>query len=119
MVGPIASTEVVGEWSLLVTSDPESENRVTFKGKDGSDRLNLPLRVTAQPNGRLACNLDGQAADCRIRNGDLIVVSSEGGIRLTYTLTDRARDGFRGTAAMRVRLMPIGGSIGAVRMVRR
>ncbi|WP_336966617.1 hypothetical protein [Brevundimonas aurantiaca] len=117
--GPIGAADVVGEWSLSVTPAPDSESRITFKGKDGSERLNFPLRITAQPRGRLACVLDGESADCRIRNGDLIVVYSGGGVRLIYTLTDRARDGFRGSAAMRVRLLPVGGRIGDVRMVRR
>jgi hypothetical protein len=117
--GPIGAADVVGEWSLSVTPAPDSESRITFKGKDGSERLNFPLRITAQPRGRLACVLDGESAECRIRNGDLIVVYSGGGVRLIYTLTDRARDGFRGSAAMRVRLLPVGGRIGDVRMVRR
>jgi len=117
--GPIGAAVVVGEWSLSVTPAPDSESRITFKGKDGSERLNFPLRITAQPRGRLACVLDGESAECRIRNGDLIVVYSGGGVRLIYTLTDRARDGFRGSAAMRVRLLPVGGRIGDVRMVRR
>ena len=117
--GPIGAADVVGEWSLLVTPAPDTENRITFKGKDGNERLNFPLRITAQPRGRLACVLDGESAECRIRNGDLIVVYSGGGVRLIYTLTDRARDGFRGSAAMRVRLLPVGGRIGDVRMVRR
>ena len=117
--GPIGAADVVGEWSLSVTPAPDSESRITFKGKDGSERLNFPLRITAQPRGRLACVLHGESAECRIRNGDLIVVYSGGGVRLIYTLTDRARDGFRGSAAMRVRLLPVGGRIGDVRMVRR
>lgn len=117
--GPISGAEVVGDWALVVTPVDSPDRRVTFKAKDGSSRLDFPLTITAQTNGRLACVVDGATGDCRIREGRLVVVSSGGGVRMIYTLTDRARGGFSGGASMRVRLLPIGGDIGSVVMTRR
>jgi len=116
---PITSAEVVGDWSLVVTPVDGPDRRVTFKAKDGSSRLDFPLSITAQANGRLACVVDGGPGDCRIRQGRLVVVSSGGGVRMIYTLADRTRGGFSGGAGMRVRLVPIGGDIGSVVMTRR
>ena len=116
---PIASREVVGEWRLAITPADREDVSITFKARDGGQKLDFPLTVMAQPNGRLACVLDGDPAECRIRDGKLLVVMAEDGFRMIFTLTDRTRDGFRGAASMRVRLLPIGGQIGAVTMARR
>ena len=43
-------------------------------------------------------------------------LAGQDGFRMTFTLTDRTRGGFSGAASMRVRLLPIGGPIGAVTM---
>jgi hypothetical protein len=63
--------------------------------------------------------LKDDPANCRIRDGRLIVASAGGGVRMTYTLTDRSGGGFRGDVNLRVRLLPIGGYIGSVVMARR
>lgn len=116
---PITSREVVGDWRLAVTPSERQDVSITFKARDGGQKLDFPLTVVAQANGRLACVLDGEPAECRIRDGKLVVVMAEDGFRMIFTLTDRTRDGFRGAASMRVRLLPIGGQIGAVTMARR
>ena len=116
---PITNRDVAGEWRLVVTPARDQGRRITFKSSDGREQLDLPLTVTAQPNGRLACVADGNPAECRIRDGDLVIISSEEGVRMTFTLTDRTRAGFSGTASLRVRLLPIGGPIGSVVMTRR
>ena len=116
---PITSREVVGEWRLAITPAEREDVSIPVKARDGGQRLDFPLTVAAQANGRLACVLDGEPAECRIRDGRLVVVMAQDGFRMIFTLTDRTRDGFRGAASMRVRLLPIGGPIGAVTMARR
>ena len=116
---PITNSDVAGEWRLVVTPARDQGRRISFKSSDGREQLDFPLTVTAQPNGRLSCVAAGNPAECRIRDGDLVVVSGGGGVRMTFTLTDRTRGGFSGTASLRVRLLPIGGPIGSVNMVRR
>lgn len=116
---PITNRDVAGEWRLVVMPARDQGRRITFKSSDGREQLDFPLTVTAQPNGRLSCVADGSPAECRIRDGDLIIISSEEGVRMTFTLTDRTRAGFSGTASLRVRLLPIGGPIGSVVMTRR
>lgn len=113
---PLTSQEVVGDWRLAVTPAERQDVSITFKARDGGQRLDFPLTVAAQANGRLACVLDGEPADCRIRDGKLVVVMAQDGFRMTFTLTDRTRGGFSGAASMRLRLLPIGGPIGAVTM---
>ena len=116
---PITGREVVGEWRLAITPAERQDLSITFKARDGGQRLDFPLTVAAQANGRLACVLDDEPAECRIRDGKLVVVMAQDGFRMIFTLTDRTRDGFRGAASMRVRLLPISGPIGAVTMARR
>lgn len=60
-------------------------------------------------------------APCRIERGAFVAVmpTRSGGGRLTFTLTDRMREGFRGAARVSVRFLPIGGHIGSVVMMRR
>ena len=45
----------------------------------------FPLTVAAQTNGRLACVLDGEPAECRIRDGRLVVVLAQDGFRMIFT----------------------------------
>ena len=116
---PINSAEVVGEWTLAITPAERQDMRITFKAKDGSQRLEFPLMIAAQPNGRLTCAVEGRHAECRIRDGGLVVISGDNGVRMTFTLTSRTRAGFSGGFGMSVRLLPIGGHIGAVNMTRR
>ena len=116
---PIANSDVIGEWRLAVTPVERQDLRITFKSRDGDQKLDFPLTISTQANGGLTCVLSGDPAECRIRDGKLVVVSAGNGVRMTYTLTDRTRAGFSGGASLRVRLLPIGGHIGAVTMARR
>lgn len=116
---PINHREVVGEWTLAITPAQRQDMSITFKAKDGSQRLEFPLAIASQANGRLICAVDGRPAECRIRDGGLVVVSGDSGVRMTFTLTDRTRAGFSGGVGMRVRLLPISGHIGSVNMTRR
>ena len=115
---PITSGEVAGDWMLKITPAERQDLSISFESKSGN-QLDFPLTVTPQPRGRLSCVLDGDPADCRIRDGKLVVVMASGGVRMTFTLTGRSRGGFQGDASLRVRLLPIGGHIGAVTMARR
>lgn len=116
---PITNRDVVGSWTLAITPAERQDLSITFKSKDGRQQLDFPLTVTAQTNGRLSCVVDGDPAECRVRDGKLVVVVAENGVRMTFTLTDRTQAGFRGAASLRVRLLPIGGPIGVVNMARR
>lgn len=116
---PITNGEVVGEWAPVITPAQRQDLRITFESKDGSQQLDFPLTITTQANGRLTCIVSGDPAECRIRDGRLVVISAGGGVRMTFTLVNRTRGGFSGTAGMRIRLLPIGGDIGSVNMTRR
>jgi hypothetical protein len=116
---PISPPDVVGEWTLMITPAERQDLSIKFQSKDGRQQLDFPLTISTQANGRLTCVLSGDPAECRIRDGKLVVVSAGNGVRMTYTLTDRTRAGFSGGASLRVRLLPIGGHIGAVTMARR
>lgn len=116
---PIANSDVIGEWRLAVTPVERQDLRITFKSRDGDQKLDFPLTITGQAGGPLACVIDGDPGQCRIRDGKLTVVMAGGGPRMTFTLTDRTRGGFSGSASIRVRMLPIGGQIGSVTMVRR
>ncbi|WP_122465044.1 hypothetical protein [Brevundimonas lutea] len=116
---PITHGEVVGDWRLLITPAEGQGRSVTFKARDGSQRLDFPLAITPQSNGRLNCIIDGDPGECRIRNGEFRIASPSDGFTIIYTLENRTREGFAGVADLRVRRLPIGGPIGSVRMVRR
>ncbi len=114
----ITSRDVIGEWSLRMTP-PEGDGRtITFKSKNGG-QLVQPLSITARSGDRLNCTVDAEPAQCRIRNGRLVIATGANGMRMTFTLTDRTRQGFAGAVDLKVRLLPIGGPIGTVDMVRR
>lgn len=116
---PITNRDVVGEWRLLVTPAERQDLDITFKSRDGDQQLDFPLNITAQANGRLACLVSGNPAECRLRNGGLEVVSAGDGVRMTFTLSGRTSRGFSGRASLRLRMLPIGGHIGSVIMARR
>ncbi|WP_374512829.1 hypothetical protein [Brevundimonas sp.] len=114
---PIDSREVVGAWVLMITP-AEREGLEINVDIDDDD---LPLTITAQTRGRIACVLRGAPAPCRIDRGKLVIAmpTGSGAARMTFTLTDRTPEGFSGAARVSVRLLPIGGHIGAVAMTRR
>lgn len=115
---PITLRDVVGEWALKITPSERRDVRITFESKDGAQQLDFPLSITAAAGGRLACEVDSDPADCRIRDGRLVVNSGSGSLRMIFTLTDRTREGFHGDASLRLRLLPLGGTIGVVAMTR-
>lgn len=115
---PITSRDVIGDWSLRMTPTEDDGRTVTFKARDGGPLIQ-PLSITARSGDRLTCTVDAQPAQCRIRDGKLLVATGANGMRMTFTLTDRTRQGLAGTVDLRVRLLPIGGPIGTVDMVRR
>lgn len=116
---PLNSEEVVGNWRLLITPAEGEGRRITFRARDGSQRLDFPLAITPRPNGRLQCTVSNDPAECQVRNGQLRITSPGDGFTMVFTLQDRTRGGFTGVADLRVRLMPVGGRIGSVSMARR
>lgn len=118
-VAPITDREVVGSWRLLITPAEGQGRSITFKAGDGSQRMDFPLVITTRPNGRLQCTVSGDPAECRIRNGELRIALAGDGVTMVFTLGNRTGEGFTGAADMRVRLLPIGGHIGSVNMIRR
>ena len=117
---PISGREVTGDWSLTITPAERDDLAISVQSADGGP-TSLPLTITGQPGGRLACVVQDRPARCRIERGRLIVASPSpsGGATMTFTLTDRTRSGFTGAARLSVRFLPIGGHIGAVAMTRR
>lgn len=115
---PIVTRDVIGDWSLRMTPIEGQGRSVTFKSRDGGP-LVQPLTITAQSGDRLTCTVDAQPAQCRVRDGKLLVATGANGMRMTFTLTDRTRQGFAGKVDLRVRFLPLGGPIGTVEMVRR
>jgi hypothetical protein len=117
---PITNREVVGEWTLAITPAERRGFSVSVESRDGG-QPDLPLTITAQTGGPLTCVLRGDPAECRIEDGELVVVmpTRSGGARMTFTLADRTREGFSGAASVRIRLLPLGGHVGSVSMVRR
>jgi hypothetical protein len=116
---PLSNREVVGEWSLLITPAEGQGRSITFKARDGSQRLDFPLAITNGPHGRLQCTVSNDPAECRIRNGELRIASPGDGFTMVFTLRDRIPRGLTGAVDLRVRLMPVGGRIGSVVMARR
>ncbi|WP_374274726.1 hypothetical protein [Brevundimonas sp.] len=117
---PLTAADVVGEWTLAITPTERRGMSITVEAAEGG-RPDLPLEITAASGDRIACVLRARPAECRVRNGELVVVmpTSSGSARMTFTLTERLAQGFRGSANVRVRLLPFGGHIGAVTMTRR
>ena len=114
---PLTNGDVIGSWTLVITPAERQGIEINVEMDDGD----LPLTVAGQPTGRLTCTLRGAPADCRIRDGEFVVVmpTRSGGARLIFTITDQTRAGLGGAARVSVRFLPIGGHIGAVAMTRR
>lgn len=117
---PIAGGEVIGDWTLTITATERRGMNVSVEGADGG-RPDLPLSIRSRAGGGIACVLRGEPTECRIDDGALVIVmpTRSGGARMTFTLSGRTPQGFIGTARVRVRLLPFGGDIGTVAMVRR
>lgn len=116
----LTATEVVGDWTLVVTPVDREDLDIRFEMPGGGPMI-LPLTVRTGARDRLTCTLDGEPADCRLTRGrfEALLPNSSSAARMTFTLARRSGAGFTGTAAVRVRLLPIGGQIGTVAMTRR
>ena len=107
---PLTGREVVGSWMLQF---PPSERRgVTVTG-----RPEMPLTVAAR-GATLACILGDEAARCAIRNGALVVTWAQPGVAMTFTISERTREGFSGNARIRARMTPFSADAGPVNLVR-
>ena len=117
---PLTATEVIGDWTLVVTPVDREDLDIRFEMPGGGPMI-LSLTVRAGARDRLSCTLDGEPSDCRMTRGqfEALLPNSSGAARMIFTLAQRRGAGFAGTAAVRVRLLPIGGQIGTVAMTRR
>lgn len=111
---PLTNRDVIGDWTLVITPAERQGTTITVEMDDDD----LPLTVRGQANGRLACTLRGDPADCRLRNGRLSL-TTPGSARMIFDIAERTRNGFAGAVRLSVRFLPIGGHIGAVAMTRR
>jgi hypothetical protein len=108
--GPLTARDVAGSWVLRIM--PSERRGVTVRG-----RPETALTVAAR-GGALVCTLDGEPANCAIRDGAFAVAQTHPDAVMTFTMSGRIRDGFSGSARIRVRRMPFSGDIGPVNMVR-
>lgn len=117
---PLTAAEVLGDWTLVVTPVDREDLDIRFEMPGGGPMI-LPLTVRAGPRDRLTCTLDGEPAECRLTRGrfEALLPNSSGAARMTFTLNRRSGAALTGAAAVRVRLLPIGGQIGTVAMTRR
>lgn len=118
---PLAAGDVAGDWSLAITPVSRNGIDISVESRDGGPS-DWPLTIASVGGNRLSCVIRDRPGECRIENGALVLVSPSrsGGASMTFNLAERTTDGLRGTARMRVRLMPfVGGQIGTVMMTRR
>jgi len=110
--------EVLGNWTLRMTPAEGRGANITVKTDSG--RVEMPLTVTARGPSGIACLVDGEAADCQLRRGELVVAVRMDDARMTYTLTARRGAGFAGSVRLSARLLPFGSiHLGAADMLRR
>ncbi len=110
--------EVLGNWTLRMTPAEGGSSNITVKTDSG--RLEMPLTVTQRGPSGIACVVDGEAAECQLRRGELIVAMRMDDARMTYTLGARRGGGFTGNARLSYRLLPFGSvHLGTMDMLRR
>jgi|688.fasta_scaffold1226706_1 hypothetical protein len=110
--------EVLGNWTLRMTPAEGGEAKITIRSDTG--RLEMPVTVSQRGQAGIACVVDGEAADCRLRRGELVVAVRMDDARMTYTLTARRGAGFTGNARLSYRLLPFGSMhLGTVVLTRR
>lgn len=110
--------EVLGNWTLRMTPAEGGEATITVRSRTG--RVEMPLTVTARGRSGIACTADGEAADCQLRRGELVVTLRMDNARMIYTLTSRRAGGFTGNTRLRFPLLPLGSMhLGTADMVRR
>ncbi|WP_420471160.1 hypothetical protein [Brevundimonas sp. FT23042] len=108
--------EVLGNWTLRLI--PAEEGNVTISTDNG--RLEMPVVVTARGGSAIACVADGEAADCRLDRGALVITLRMDDARMTYTLNGRRGGGFTGNARISYRLLPFGSMhLGTATLTRR
>lgn len=121
MVGPahaqaLQRGEVLGNWTLRMT--PAEGGNVAIKTDTG--RLEMPVAVSARGASGIACVVDGEAADCRLNRGALVITLRMDGARMTYTLNGRRTGGFNGSVRISYRLLPFGSmALGTADLTRR
>lgn len=96
--------EVLGDWTLRMT--PAEDGNVTVRTRSG--RLEMRVTVTARGASSLACVVDGEAADCRLNRGALVITLRMDDARMIYTLNGRRGAGLTGEARISYRLLPFG-----------
>ena len=112
----VQRSEVLGNWTLRLT--PAEDGNVTIS--TGNGRLEMPVAVTAQGPSGIACVADGEAADCRLNRGALVLTLRMDDARMIYTLGARRTGGFTGDARIRYRLLPFGSMrLGTATLTRR
>lgn len=108
--------EVLGDWTLRMT--PADGGNISIKTDTG--RLEMPVTITARGQSGIGCVVDGEAADCRLRRGDLVMALRMDDARMTYTLNGRRGGGLTGEARLSLPLLPFGSMrLGTVDLTRR
>lgn len=98
--------ELLGHWTLKMTPAEGGNSRITIRTDTG--RLEMPVTITARGPSAIACTVDGEPADCRLRRGELTIVLRMDDARMTYALDSRRTGGFGGTARLNLPLLPFG-----------
>jgi len=112
----LQQAEVLGNWTLRLT--PAEDGAVTVRTRNG--RLEMPVAVTARGASGIACVVDGEAADCRLNRGALVITLRMDDARMIYTLNGRRGAGFTGEARISYRMLPFGSMrLGAADLTRR
>ena len=108
--------EVLGNWTLRMT--PTEGANITVKADSG--RVEMPVIVSSRGASAIVCVVDGEAADCRLNRGALVITLRLDDARMTYTLNGRRTGGFTGNARISHRLLPFGSmQLGTADLTRR
>ena len=110
--------EVLGNWTLRMTPAEGGDANIAVESDNG--RLEMPVTVTARGPSGIACVVDGEAADCRLRRGELVIALRIDSARMTYTLNGRRVGGLTGNARLSMPLLPFGSvHLGTAALTRR
>lgn len=110
--------EVLGNWTLRMTPAEGGDAKITIRSDTG--RLEMPVTVSERGQAGVACVVDGEAADCQLRRGELVITLRIDDARMSYTLNSRRGDGFTGSARLRLPLLPFGSvHLGTAALTRR
>lgn len=115
----INAREVMGNWTLAITPAQRRGLSISVESSDGG-RPDLTLEVSPRAGGGIICVVGGDPAECSVASNKLVITSVRSGASMTFSLTERVRGGFTGTARVKARLLPFGSThIGTVSMTRR